>query len=169
MVDDILGSFLRSMLPIGYYIPGLGLILTILIIYLFGWMLENFITQRVLSSAQKILTQVPFIRTIYSPLKDLMNLFANSDKNGMKNVVLVEAQDGIQILGLMTRDQFEDIQTGNITDFENKVAVYIPLSYALGGYTVLVPKNKIKLIDIPTEKAMSLAITGWVKTEKSAD
>ena len=42
----------------------------------------------------------------------------------------------------------------------------MPFSYGLGGYTMLIPKNKLTAVDIPVEKAMSLAITGWVKAEK---
>mgnify|MGYP000411473184 CR=1 FL=1 len=71
------------------------------------------------------------------------------------------------MVGLVTRDHFTDIPEFSEKNFvpdQELIAVFIPLSYALGGYTVLVNKNKVKKLDIPVEKALSLAITGWVKS-----
>lgn len=166
LVDSILGSLIQATLPAGYYIPGLGFIATIVVIFLFGLLLENYLTQKLFSETQKFFTQIPFIKAIYSPLKDLMNLFSKENKQGMKNVVLVDLYEGVSILGIVTRDQFEDLKPEE-AHFQQMVSVYIPLSYALGGYTVLVPKTKTKMMNIPVEKAMSLAITGWVKTEET--
>lgn len=164
IVDNLLGNALRQLLPV--YIPGLGFILTIIIIFLFGLLLNNFITAQVLQRLEKRFNAVPFVKAIYSPLKDLMNLFQKGGPKGMKGVVLVDIGDtGIQAMGIVTREVFNDLPTieKNIHD---KVAVYMPFSYGLGGYTMLIPKNKLTAVDIPVEKAMSLAITGWVKAEK---
>ncbi len=65
------------------------------------------------------------------------------------------------MLGLVTRDDFHDLPLGPYT--EGRVAVFIPFSYGLGGYTILVDRSRLTEVDMPTEKAMSLAITGWVK------
>lgn len=161
ILENLLGSLLRRLLP--DYIPGLGLLLTLVLIFSFGLLLNNFIAGRILASLEKKLTQVPFIQAIYSPLRDLMNLFNKKD-NGLKSVVLVKmGESGAMAMGLITRENFRDIGLSEQTS--DKVAVYFPLSYGLGGFTFLVPKNSITKIDLPIEKAMSLAITGWVKAE----
>jgi uncharacterized membrane protein len=64
----------------------------------------------------------------------------------------------------VTRETFHDLPLKGAAD--GKIAVYFPLSYGLGGFTFLVPKENVQEIDIPIEKAMSLAITGWVKADK---
>ena len=68
-------------------------------------------------------------------------------------------------MGVVTRESFRDLPFGQ--KLAGKVAVFLPLSYGLGGYTLLVPREKVTLIDIPIEKAMSLAVTGWVKADAS--
>ncbi len=169
ILENILGQFLKTQLG-DSYIPGLGFIVAIFVIFLFGLLITNFITKSVWVHLEKRLTKVPLIKAVYSPLKDLMGLFSNKGKKDLKSVVSVEVSEGISLIGLVTRDQFTDIpEMKNSLNTDELIAVFIPLSYALGGYTVLVKKNKITKIDIPVEKALSLAITGWVKAHAEED
>jgi uncharacterized membrane protein len=162
ILENLLGSLLRQILP--EYVPGLGLLLTLVLIFLFGLLLNNFITVRVLHLLEAKLVQVPFIKAIYSPLRDLMNLFSRSDSGEMKSVVLVRLGDtGAMAMGLVTRENFRDLPFDS--SMTGKVAVYFPFSYGLGGYTLLVPREMMTPVDLPIERAMSLAITGWVKAE----
>lgn len=163
IVDNIFGNALRKILPM--YIPGLGFLLTIIFIFFLGILLNNLITAGLLQSLEKRLTKVPFIKAIYSPLRDLMNLFNKSGSKEMRTAVLVDIGNGAKVLGLVTRESFKDLpQLVHQTD--NKITVYIPLSYSLGGFTLLVSRSQVTEIDMPTEKAMSLAITGWVKVSE---
>ncbi|MBX2994630.1 MAG: DUF502 domain-containing protein [Bdellovibrionaceae bacterium] len=162
ILENLLGSFLRILLPT--YIPGLGLVLTLVLIYMFGLLLNNYITGRILMSLEERLTRVPFLKAIYSPLRDLMNLFSQKEPKEMGKVVLVKIGDsGIRMLGIVTRESFTDLNFGALG--QDKVSVYVPFSYGLGGYTLLVEKSQVTEVNIPIEKAMSLAITGWVKTD----
>ncbi len=162
ILENLLGSILRQIL--NPYVPGLGLLLTLVLIFVFGLLLNNFLMARILKSLETRMTQVPFIKAIYSPLRDLMNLFHKKDNHQLQSVVLVNVGLlGTQALGLVTRESFRDIPT--LKSMDDKVAVYFPFSYGLGGYTFLVPRAQIIKLDIPIEKAMSLAITGWVKAD----
>lgn len=163
ILENILGQFLKSQLQ-DAYIPGLGFIVAIFVIFLFGLLITNFITKSIWEQVETRLTKVPLIKALYSPLKDLMGLFSNKGKKDLKSVVSVEISEGVNLIGLVTRDQFNDIpEMKTSLNTDELIAVFIPLSYALGGYTVLVKKSKLTKIDIPVEKALSLAITGWVK------
>lgn len=161
ILENMLGTFLRYFLQ-ETYVPGLGLSLTLISIFIFGLILNTYVTQRLLKLFEQRLNRIPFVKAIYSPLRDLMNLFSRKDEKDLKSVVLVQIGEA-RMIGLVTRDTFNDLSLGPIT--EGKVAVYVPFSYALGGYTFLMPKSSIQKVDVPIEKAMSLAITGWVKTE----
>lgn len=168
-VDNIFGNALREILPV--YIPGLGILLTLLIIFLLGLLLTNFITAGLMAEVERKLTEVPFIKAIYLPLRDLMNLFSKGGgPEGMKTVVFVDiaGNGGVKALGLVTRDVFSDVP-GIEKYATDRVAVYIPFSYGLGGFTFLVPRSQIERVDIPIEKAMSMAITGWVKVDKKPE
>lgn len=162
ILENLLGSLLRQVLP--EYIPGLGLLATLILIFMFGLILNHFLMQRVLTALETRLVQVPFIKAIYSPLRDLMNLFDKKEQQ-LKSVVLVRVGDsGAQVMGVVTRENFRDLPFA--ANMNEKVAVYFPLSYGLGGYTMLVPRQLITPVDLPIERAMSLAITGWVKADE---
>jgi len=162
ILENLLGSLLRQFLP--EYVPGLGLLLTLVLIFMFGLLLNNLITVRLLTILESRLVQVPFIKAIYSPLRDLMNLFNRGESPDMKSVVLVKIGDtGGMAMGVVTRENFRDLPFTQ--DMSDKVAVYFPFSYGLGGYTLLVPRQLITQVNLPIERAMSLAITGWVKAD----
>lgn len=167
IVENMLGNLIRSILPPHAYIPGLGFMATLILIFLFGLLLNNYLAEKVLRDFEVRILKVPFIKAIYSPLRDLMNLFSKNESHSLQKVVLVKINnDGIRAMGLVTRESFDDLHLHN-APFEDRIAVYIPLSYGLGGYTLMVKKEDLIQLDIPIEKAMSLAITGWVKSSHS--
>lgn len=166
ILEGLLGSVLRALLPDQFYIPGFGFILTLLVIFLFGLVLNNFLAERIYNSIETRLMKVPFFKAIYSPLKDLMNLFSKKNQQSPQSVVLVDLA-GVKMLGIVTRETFSDL--GLADQLLDRVAVYVPFSYGMGGYTLLVPRSGLTRIDIPIEKAMSLAITAWVKADAPKD
>ena len=164
IVDNFLGQYLRSWFPEEYYFLGLGLLSAVALIMFIGFLLNNFLTGTVLSRLQHWLTEIPLIKVIYSPLRDLMNLFSSGhQQTAMKKVVLVKVSENLTALGLVTREEFSDLKL-NFKMAADRVAVFIPYSYGVGGITVLASKSCVEPIDLPVEKAMSLAITGWIKT-----
>jgi len=168
LVENLLGGLIRRMMGAENYYPGLGFSATLLLIFIFGLLLNNLITAGFIKNIEARMMAVPLIKAVYSPLRDLMNLFSKkSHDQNMKSVVLVDfGPQGIKAMGLVTRESFSDVQ--GLSGFTGThVSVYFPMSYGLGGFTFLVPKEKIQLIDVPIEKAMSLAITGWVKSENN--
>jgi uncharacterized membrane protein len=163
LIDHLFGNIVRQILPAESHIPGLGFLITIFIIFVFGLMLNNFLAQSLLSNLEKRLLKVPFIKAIYSPLRDLMNLFSKKNDPLMKSVVLFQMiPGGPQFMGLLMREDFKDIP-GMENQGRDRVAIYLPMSYGFGGFTVLAPRSLIQPVDIPIERAMSLAITAWVK------
>lgn len=162
ILENFLGSVLRWFLTDAWYIPGLGFILTLVLIYSFGLILNNFLAARLMANIERRFMQLPFIRAVYAPLKDLMNLFSKNSHQGLRSVVLVKVGD-LQALGIVTREEFHDLK--HTIKLEGVVTVYMPFSYALGGYTLVVPKTHLTPIDIPIERAMNMAITGWLKSD----
>lgn len=165
IVENLLGNFLRRVLPQDYYITGFGFMATMILIFFMGLLLNNFVTAKLLQRLQEKLTEVPFIKVVYSPLRDLMNLFSKGRGGSeLQKVVLVTFDQEKQVMGLVTRENFSDLGSSFKIGTE-KIAVYLPMSYGLGGYTILVNKAQVQPIDLPVEKAMSLALTAWIKTD----
>ncbi len=163
-MDNFLGSFLQTVLGEESYVKGFGFLLTVALIFILGLALESFFVARALKALERGLINVPFIKTIYSPLRDLMNLFSKAKDSGMKSVVLVKFGEGKHALGIVTRESLHDLPEVH-TQVSDHRAVYFPLSYGVGGITLLIPKTNLSPLNMPIEKAMSLAITGWVLTE----
>lgn len=165
LVEGLLGPHLQKLLPDYAYVPGLGVVITVILIFFFGLLMNFFIIKGLMENLEKKFLQVPLFKAVYSPLKDLMNLFSKDGSNGLKSVVLVKLSDNVQMLGLITRDAFEDIE--GLRHVEDSIIVYIPWSYGLGGISVMVPRTQITPVDIPVDRALSLALTAWVKSSKS--
>ena len=162
-VESLFGSGLELLLGKKLYFPGLGIVVTVVFIFLVGLLVNNFITGRFFAWLTKTLEKVPLIKVIYNPLKDLMALIPgrNSDKDKPQNVVLVKLdQLGVEALGLVTREVIEELPG------EEKVTVYIPFSYMLGGITLIVSKSQIRKIDIPVDQALKLSVTAWIKASE---
>jgi uncharacterized membrane protein len=165
--ENFLGGVIKALIPEEKYVPGLGFAFTIGLIFLFGLLLNNLILQTFLRKLEEKLKSIPLFKAVYSPLRDLINLFSSGKGKGLQSVVRVKWGDtGAYSIGLVTRDQFEEFD-----DLANQdlVAVFIPFSYALGGNTYLFPRENVEPLNIPVEKALQATITAWVKAEPQDD
>lgn len=167
LIENILGHFIQNILPDGLYFPGYGFVATLLLIFIFGLLVNNLITATIIKKLQSKLTEIPIIKAVYSPLRDLINLFSKSQNgHSPQKVVLVRMSEHIQAIGLVTREDFHDLEIKmHISD--QCIAVLFPMSYGLGGYTLLINKSAVQTLDMSVEKAMSLAVTGWIKTDST--
>jgi uncharacterized membrane protein len=162
-IESLFGSGLEILLGKEFYIPGLGILVTILFIFLVGLLVNNYIIGRLFSWFTRSLEKVPLIKAIYNPLKDLMALIPgkSSQKNRPQRVVLVQVGDsGIETLGLVTRENLDELPG------DERLAVYVPFSYMLGGLTMIVPKDKVRKVDIPVDQALKLSVTAWIKASE---
>jgi uncharacterized membrane protein len=166
-VETLFGSLLEWMIGKSLYIPGLGIFFTLLFIFLVGLLVNNYFTGRFFKWLTNTLERVPLIKVIYNPLKDLMALIPgrSSESKKPQRVVLVPLGGlGVQVLGLVTREELDELPGTNL------IPVYVPLSYMLGGMTVLIERDKVKKIDIPVDQALKLSVTAWIKaTEDKKD
>jgi uncharacterized membrane protein len=166
--ENVFGAFIKDILGPSLYFPGLGIFFAVLVIIGIGILAGNFITGRIIRFATSQFERLPFLKAIYSPLKDLMSLFGGSGHNDMKKVVLVNFEKlGFRSIGLVTREEFSDLPEGSIA--EDNITVYIPMSYMLGGFTTIVPRSSVTEIDMPVESALKLAVTGWIKADKNVN
>lgn len=140
ILENLLGSFLRQILPT--YIPGLGLLFTLVLIFIFGLLLNNFLTGRFLFALEARLVQIPFIKAIYSPLRDLMNLFQKGEAKQTQSVVLVNiGNTGAKAMGLVTRESFRDLPLQN--HISNHIAVFFRFHTVSGDTPFWFPVKRL--------------------------
>jgi uncharacterized membrane protein len=66
----------------------------------------------------------------------------------------------LELVGLVTRQQLDDLPAGFTPG--DRVAVYLPMGYMIGGYTVFVPRTWVRPIDMPVEEAMRASLFAWM-------
>jgi len=160
--EGLFSSIAKYILGKDLYLPGLGIIFTLIFVFCVGLLVNTYFLGRLIKKILDWLEKLPIIKSIYGPLRDIMGLFDNS-QHANKRVVLVEEADNSYRIGLVTREKFDDLHKD--LSIPGLVAVYFPLSYMFGGVTKLISKDQVKEIDIPVDQALKLALTGWVKTE----
>lgn len=135
----------------------LGLVLTFGCIAMLGLLASSYIFKNVFSYFENKLEHAPFIKHIYSPVKDFTNAFVGNKKKFNKPVlVLTNSEANIEEIGFITQ---EDLKDFGIAD---KVAVYLPMSYSLSGRLIIVPKNNVKLLNANGSDAMKFIVSGGV-------
>jgi uncharacterized membrane protein len=126
-------------------------------ITIIGLLASSFIFKKLFSFLENRLEHAPFIRHIYSPIKDFMNAFMGNKKKFTKPVlVLTNPQANIQEVGFITQD---DLTDWGISD---KIAVYLPMSYSFSGRLIVVPKAQISILNIEGSEAMKFIVSGGV-------
>ncbi|MGH9347893.1 MAG: DUF502 domain-containing protein [Vicinamibacterales bacterium] len=140
----------------GRAVPGLGIVVTVLVVLLMGAVATNVIGRRVLARGEAWLMRVPVFRTIYAPVKQLMAAFSPDNEYGFKRVVMVEDPHRGWVLGFLTKELSVDRGRGP----ELLVAVYVPTNHLYLGDVVLYPREKAFFPDVSVEDAIRIFLTG---------
>jgi uncharacterized membrane protein len=144
-----------------FYIPGLGLVFGVLSILVIGYLVSKQSVRKLLSFAELPFTNLPVVKSIYSSLKSFADYFSPSGKQGEQSVVILRMPGhAMEIVGLITRRSFADLPPGFLPG--ERVAVYLPMGYMIGGYTVFVPSDWVQPIDMSVEEAMRSSLIAWM-------
>ena len=159
--ESSLGDMIRLVLPVDLYWPGMGSIAGLLIVFLVGLLMHAYIVRRLFSWGEQILYHLPLIKSVYGAIRDFFNYFSPDKKNEFEQVVAVSIGDtGMQVIGFVTQAVPENLPK----DFreEDSILVYVPLSYMIGGYAVLIPRSAVRPLDMSIEEAMRFTLTAGV-------
>lgn len=135
--------------------PGLGFVIVVGVIILIGLIGSSFLTQPIFELIDDILNKIPFVKTIYGSVKDLIEAFVG-EKNKFSKPVLVELSPGVFKPGFITQEDLDDLKLPGI------VGIYFPHSYAFSGNLFLVDKSKIRPFNGSTSAFMKFIVSGGV-------
>lgn len=143
-------------------IHGVGAIILIVGIYLVGLLMHFWVFRSLVDLFERLFEKVPGVKTIYESVRDLLKLFGSESRKKMGRVVEYRPPGAVMgVLGILTNEQ--PIGTGD----EDKVAVYFPLAYMIGGPVLFIPRDHLQEVDMPVERALRLCATGQVGIETS--
>jgi uncharacterized membrane protein len=159
----LLGNSLRPYLQ-DDYIPGIGLLTTVILITLLGWMSTKYVTGKIIKLIDYLLEKIPVVKTIYSVIKDTVQSFLGDKKSFSKVALVVIPGTEMKSIGFITSEQLEDF----FSPLKDHVAVYIPQTFQVAGFTFLIPKEQVEIIDVKVEDAMKFVLSGGMtSTSKS--
>jgi len=157
--EQILRPVILFILPDRYYWPGMGLAAALLLLFVVGILVDAWIVQWLFGLGESFLEKIPLVKSVYSSLRDFMSYFAKMRKKGeLQNVVSIKLGER-RLLGFLTREEVGPLIPGD-TLLNDLVAVYLPMSYQIGGFTVYVERDDVEHIEMEVEDAMRLILTG---------
>jgi len=166
--ESVLGRAIRFVMGEKYYVPGLGVLAGFALTVAVGVLLRLWAFRKLFSLGEALLKKIPGIKSIYGSIRDLVGFFDSSKQKDFDKTVMVSVGDSdTRLMGLVTREHFDDLPEG-IGDDET-VAVYLPMSYQLGGFTVVVPRRKIQPVDMKVDQAMQFVLTAAVSAEDKSE
>ena len=147
-MEGIIGGLLKRFLP-SFYVPGIGLISLILMIFFFGFLAYNIIGRRVLLSVERFFETLPFVNRLYKLLREVTGQILNREKDTFKKVVKVKIFEDSFLIGFITSEA--KYMTG-----DKYLNVYVPIP---NSFCMVIPENKIEQLDISVEDALKTIIS----------
>lgn len=154
---------------LGFYIPGLGTILTLLIIFLTGLAARNFIGRQIVSLWEGILTRIPVVKSIYSSVKQVSDTLFSSSGNAFRKAVLIQyPRQGSWTIAFLTGVPGGEVKNHLQGDY---VSVYVPTTpNPTSGFFLMVPRADAVELDMSVDEALKYIVSmGVVAPEMQAD
>jgi uncharacterized membrane protein len=165
-IERIFSFVIISIFGPEHYFPGLGLIVGLVFVFFVGLIMNAWIVQKIYALGDKLLKQIPLVKSLYGAVCDIMNFLKTKKDSDTGEVVMVSIWGG-KVMGLVTRESFNDLPNG--IGKVDEIAVYLPMSYQIGGYTIIVSKSQVERIDMSVEKAMRFAVTAGMQVSSTEE
>jgi len=172
IAESTLGRVLKWLLPDHWYWPGMGILVGIAVVLCIGVLLNAYIFRQMAKLFDRLMNKIPLVKIIYSGVRDIAKFASLSKEKGeeqLQKTVMVTLVDQTKIVGFITNDNlpFDNTEKCNDGSDEKKqesqdqkmIAVYLPMSYQVGGFTIIVPEDTVEVIDMSVQDAMRFILT----------
>jgi uncharacterized membrane protein len=143
-------------------IPGLGIVIAAAGITLIGYLAGNVVGDKLISTLEAGMRRVPLVRILYNSLRDLFGAFVGSKRKFDKPVAVEVNRHGLKVLGFLTNERFDD------PHLAGHVSVYLPESYNFAGNLIVVPRERVHLLDADGAEFMAFIVSGGVTDMNAA-
>jgi len=139
----------------GSYIPGIGVVAVATLLTFLGWIGSTIIARPFKAFARRFIDRTPLIGTIEGAVRDILSaLFAKDRRFSHPVVVQMSGVSDLEKLGFITQEDLEEL------GLREKVAVYLPHSYNFSGELFIVPRERVRVVDITAQEAMKFIVSG---------
>jgi uncharacterized membrane protein len=142
---------------LGLPVPGLGFVLTIVLITLVGFLGSNLITRGMVAIVEQAVSRLPFVRLLYTSTKDLLNAFVGEKRRFDKPVLVrLSMQSEARMVGFVTQESLDRLGLPGYS------SVYFPQSYNFAGNLVVFPSGQLQPLDAASADVMAFIVSGGV-------
>jgi uncharacterized membrane protein len=162
--ERVMGGILQWALPQIIYFPGLGTLAALILVFLIGILMKALLVRQLFAFGEGIVYRVPIIKSIYSAIRDLFDFFTPK-KEHFGRVVIVTVNN-MEMIGFITQE--DPARMPESLRNPDSVLVYLPMSYMIGGFTLLIPKQDIKPCQMNMDEAMRFVLTAGITGQSNA-
>jgi len=154
----LLPQALRTESWLGFHMPGMGVLLTLLIVTVTGMFTANIVGQRMVHFWNEILHRIPVVNSIYSGVKQVSDTLFSSSGEAFRKALLVQwPRDGMWTIAFLTGAPGGDVTRHLQGDY---VSVYVPTTpNPTGGYFVMMPRKDVIELDMSVDTALKYVIS----------
>lgn len=142
----------------GFHIPGFGILMALVIVTLTGVIAANFLGQRLLDLGERMLARIPFVRSVYSGVKQLFESVFSGKGESFRKVVLVEyPRKGLWTVAFLTSETLGEAQ---LRTGEDVVNIFVPTTpNPTGGFFLMVPRRDIIELDMSVDDGLKMILS----------
>lgn len=155
--EQLFGGLIASVLPQGWYFNGLGLLSGILATLGVGLAANLFLVRWFVRQLETILDRIPLVTSLYQAFKDIARFFSQDSDKQLGQVVAVDI-NGTRLVGFVMQQEAK--LPGAMDDETPLIAVYVAMSYQIGGFTLYVPERQVTPLEVSADHAIRAVITG---------
>ncbi len=152
LLDGILRDLINKIFKVD--IPGLGLLVLILLIFLIGMFTSNFVGRKITGWFEKIIGKIPLIKTVYNPIRKIISGLSSEKTESFQKVVMVEfPQKGRKSIGFITNSNFT-------LKGEEKISVFVPTTpNPTNGFLIIVDRKDVEILDMTVNEGLNTVVS----------
>jgi uncharacterized membrane protein len=163
-IEAALKPLFEVFLPAGWYVPGLAVVLFLLCAFVLGLLTRNVLMRKLVEFTERWMTRLPLVGSIYPVVRQLTDLFSGKNQSQSGSVVLVSFPDlDAQAVGIVTRAAENPRLPWVPADHD---LVYIPMSYQVGGFMLVLPRSRLQPMDMKPGEALQMILMGGIVQPK---
>lgn len=151
-------------IPVRFVAPIVGVLLTVLFVYLLGRLAGNLVGRRILAMVESWILRIPFVKGVYGSAKQLLDAFSVTSSRAFTRVVAVEyPRHGVWTVGFVTNEIAQRMKQATVPSDVPCVAVFLPTTpNPTSGWLALVPRDQLTELDISIEEGVKLIVSGGI-------
>jgi uncharacterized membrane protein len=171
--ESLLAEPLKLIVPDPIQFPGMGILAALIAIYFLGLLIQGKILDFLIYPLLNLLNRIPLVNVVYQNIKEMVDFISGAKDDELERVVLVSMPNGLKLMGFVTNTD-SSITVSNSSkgdkegdkDGDKTIAVFLPMSYQMGGYLVYAPESEVETLDISKQEAMQRILTAEISGSK---